>query len=185
MDSIRPSRAIGPTSPIRPSRAIGLSRPIGPGCPGSARQRRWIPILAARIVLAAVPSGCSRQVGVPRESMQPGTTLERSRVILAGGREYRFESVAFTPDSLLGRYRVSVETGSEREGGIRFEEVLRTYPVALAEVESVLVLERDVRKGVLYAAGAGAVAGLLYLVVADDDDDDDGSSGKPPRPIDL
>lgn len=158
----------------------------GQGCVPSPR-RSVLALALASFVIASLlqGAGCTRHVRLPAGQMREGTVLERSRVFLRGGREYRFESVTFTPDSLVGRYRVLQETGTEREG-IRFAEVLRTYPVALAEVDSVLLEERDLRRGILYGAGIGALAGIVYILVSGDDSGGSGSDGgRPDIPVPL
>ncbi len=174
-------------------RAPAFGRPTGSaagrcGRDGACRSRiHRVPALGlALFVLASmIPvHGCTRPVRLPPEEMHAGAVLDRSRVFMRGGREFRFDRVTLTPDSLVGEYRVLQETDTGREA-IRFEEVYRSYPVALAEVDSVLVDVRSIRRGILYGAGIGAVAGLIYFLRSGDDDGADDGGEKPGQPQPL
>ncbi len=179
---------------LRPeSRAPVSGRPAGCRLSGSCHDRsclmlvrRLLPPGMVLLVLASLisGSGCSTAVRLPPEEMRTGAVHDRSRVFTRGGREFRFDRVTFRPDSLVGEYRVLLETGTEG-GTVRYEEAYRAYPVALGEVDSVLVQVRSFRRGIVYGAGIGAAAGLIYFLLSEDDDTAETGGGKPDPPAPL
>lgn len=109
--------------------------------------------------LVALTLSCTSSYKVPREELIEGAELRKAVVFRSDGTAYRFDRVALRGDSLVGLYPVSVEKRSE--GGVSVETVMRSYPIAMTQIDSVAVIRRDMGKTALVGAGVVALGALL------------------------
>ena len=138
---------------------------------------RWVFMAAAFLT-----SGCTVSKTIPREGQKPGQVYERALVYVKGGTAYHFDRVEFFPDSLTGETRVEVAHGSD-PNRTYYQNELRSYHLPLNNVDSVVVVRRDMAKTALCAGGAVAIGALIGNMAHKSGGSSTGTSGgKGPGP---
>lgn len=137
----------------------------------------WV---AGVCAVSLVLSGCSTQMLLSREEIEPGKVYEGTNVLTYDGLEYRFERVIASQDSLVGEYTVEVQR-QNAQYGIYYEDVTRTQTVALDRVEALTLGKRDAGKTFFFGAGVAAV-GFFVKELAETAAEAGGGGGSKNKP---
>jgi hypothetical protein len=139
-----------------------LTRSVRQAPGGSLRRGTSLTLFAALTVVLVADCTSSRMVR--RDQLVSGAEFTRAAVHLTDGSSYHFPRLVVRSDSLVGMYPISVERRERNE--IAIEQTYREYPFALARVDSVTVIRRDLGKTLMVAAGIAA-AGVIVQQVTD------------------